>query len=839
VPKNLAIVESPAKAKTIMKILGRDFLVKSSKGHVRDLPQSRLGVNIEKDFEPQYTVVADRKKIVAELKAAAADCEAVYLCPDPDREGEAIAWHLQEVLRDPKHPVTFHRVRYNEITPRAVREAFAHPGQIEMHRVEAQQARRVLDRIVGYKVSPLLWSRIRRGLSAGRVQSVALKLVCDRERAIQAFRPEAFWILGAAARKRVAPLDLFRLRLARIGGKKADVRDEAEARRVREDLDGSALRVLGVRVREVARRAAPPFITSTLQQAASTRFGFSPSRTMSLAQRLYEGVDLGSGPAGLITYMRTDSFNVAQEARDACSDYIGRTFGAEYLPDKPNAYRSRAGAQEAHEAIRPTDVTRTPESLAGAVDEAERKLYGLIWQRFVASQMSPARFEQRMAEVAAVRPGRPDDAYVLTASSSDVLFPGYMRVWGVEAPATPREEDRREAEDEPQKLPPLAAGEDLDCVEWLSERKETQPPPRFSEASLVRELERNGVGRPSTYAATLGTLQERRYVVREKRVLTPTELGLRVNDLLQESLSELFDPAFTARMEEALDAVERGEVEWHAMLADFYRRFSVWMGAARGPAADAGAVGKLLEALRGVQEWRPPTKRGKRTYSDEKFVESIRSQLEEGSKPISERQLQALASMARRYREQAPDLAGVLTLLGMETETQAGEGEPDEAMRRKLALLEKVPLGESTAEFVASLRQRVEGGRALTPRQSAALDSVLLRHGGHIPDFETVRAELGMKPPERDEESGRWLQALASVSEWHAPVQRGERTFDDRVFRDSLASQFAGRGYLSPRQKSALRRMLYRYRSQIPESERPPESRPSARRSDHGANSEP
>ncbi|MCL1857507.1 MAG: type I DNA topoisomerase, partial [Kiritimatiellaeota bacterium] len=625
---NLVIVESPAKAKTIGKILGGDFVVKSSVGHIRDLPTRQLGIDIEKGFTPEYVVTPDKKKVVEELRSASRACDAIYLAPDPDREGEAIAWHLQEALATAAKGKPFYRVQYNEITPRAVREAFKNTGEIDMDRVDAQQARRVLDRIVGYKVSPILWRRIRKGLSAGRVQSVALRLVSEREAEIEAFTPTPYWVFGAKVAKLVAPTDPFPVRLIRIGGEKIDIVSETMAEVVRNALATSTLKVAALSTKTVSRNAFPPFITSTLQQSASNVYSFSPSRTMGIAQKLYEGVEIpGEGSVGLITYMRTDSFNISVEARAAAKEFITATYGAEFVPESPNIFRSRASAQEAHEAIRPTDVTRTPQSLSGILDSAEMKLYELIWKRFVASQMAAARIEQRSAQIEAV-PKESEEVYLLSATASEVIFPGYMKVTGDDA-AKEKESDDDGQSDAIDRLPPLAEGEALTPVAWEDERKETQPPKRFSEASLIKTLESNGVGRPSTYASILGTLVTREYVIREKRSLTPTELGRKVSATLVATFPSLFDVGFTAEMETELDTVEEGKEPWKTMIGRFYDRFKQWLDAAKSPSAPREHVKKALDILQNVQQWSPEVQRGKRIYSDEKFVASIRKQYEE------------------------------------------------------------------------------------------------------------------------------------------------------------------------------------------------------------------
>ena len=837
--KHLVIVESPAKAKTINRILGKDYMVKSSVGHVRDLPEKSLGVDIdEKGFHPKYVVSKGKQKVVSELKQAVEKADAVYLAPDPDREGEAIAWHLHEVLKAAAKDKPFHRVQYNEITPRAVREAFERPGQVDMNRVDAQQARRILDRIVGYKVSPLLWRRIRKGLSAGRVQSVALRLVCEREEAIAKFVPESFWIMGALVRKLIVPLTSFKIKLARINGEKAEVKTPELAQTVLRELDGRKLVVSEIKPRQVTRHAPPPYITSSLQQAASNYCSFSPRRTMTIAQKLYEGVDLGSGPVGLITYMRTDSFAVSRDAQQGCLEYIEKTYGKQYVPEKPNAFRSRKSAQQAHEAIRPTDVTRTPDMLKARLDPAELKLYTLIWKRFVSSQMSAALLEQRLISVEAACPAErsQENSYLFHASTSKVVFPGYMTVSG-------REQDKPDDEDgdgdDPSTLPELKVGEPLECLEWLSEEKQTQPPARYSEASLIRDLENNGVGRPSTYAQILTTISDRKYVERANRSLVPTELGCRVNTFLVSELDALFSTGFTAEMEELLDKVEEGATDWNKMLSDFYSTFTGWVDNIKEPVADAAAVRLALDAATRISDWAEPVKRGKRTYDDEAFVASLREQLDKGEKAISQRQFDSLLSMLSRYRSQVDNIEELFEKMGVHDMLSKAEFKPPrDSSLTKLEILQKIELDEGTQKFVTSLAGRVDGRRRLTDAQLAALDSILFRFKGSIPDFDNLRETLQLKEPEHSDgkDSERMLTALAAVKEWKPAVQRGKRTFDDKEFYASLKSQQDSRGYLTPRQNGALRRMVVRYSKQIPDYEQLADelelkkSRPPARR---------
>ncbi|HRT28470.1 MAG TPA: type I DNA topoisomerase [Kiritimatiellia bacterium] len=824
--KKLVIVESPAKAKTIGKILGSGYVVKSSVGHIRDLPERTLGVDIDAGFVPKYVLSKGKAKVVAELKKAAQSCEAIYLAPDPDREGEAIAWHLQETLADSAKDKPVHRIQYNEITPRAVRAAFENPGVIDMQRVDAQQARRVLDRIVGYKVSPMLWQRLKKGLSAGRVQSVALRLVAEREREIQAFQPEVYWVMGATVRREEEPLDPFTVRLARVDGEKPSIGNEQTAKALLDDLEGCALRVSAVRRRESARRPLPPFITSTLQQAASSVCGYSPNRTMSVAQKLYEGVELGGGgPVGLITYMRTDSVNIARDAQAAARDFIIDKYGEAYYPEKPNTYRSRASAQEAHEAIRPTDVTRTPTSLKGILDGPELRLYELIWKRFVASQMAAARIEQKTAEVEPVKAGLAH-RYLFTATSSEVLFDGFLKVMALDIRKKKPEEDEAEEEsDEVDRLPPLAEGDRLVALDWLCDRKETKPPARYSEASLIRALEANGVGRPSTYASIIETLNSRDYTIREKRQLVPTPLGLEVSDLLVGKLGRLFDVGFTARMEEQLDQIEEGSVEWTAMLTDFYKKFQQWMERAKMPPADTDKVSAVLEMLAQVTDWVPPVQRGRRTYSDEHFVASVKEQLEAGVKAVTDRQLIALVKIVLRYREQIHQTDQRLIDMGFGDEVAKDRAAPShEEAKRRFEVLKDLAFSESQAEFVDSLRQQAESGRRLTGRQFAAIDRIIVQNAAQIEDFDTIKDELGLIVGEDelqpDTESPLLLEMLRRVTTWQEPVTRGKRTFDDHVFFTSLEEQYGRKKSLSPRQRYALKRMVFRYKNQIPEFEK-------------------
>lgn len=835
--KKLVIVESPAKARTIGRYLGSGFVVRASMGHVRDLPEKRLGVDIEKGFKCEYVTLKDREKNLRELRESAKDATDIYLAPDPDREGEAIAWHLKTALKGAVPEDRFHRISYHEITETAIRKALDNVHALDMNMVNSQQARRVLDRIVGYKVSPLLWKRIRGASSAGRVQSAALRLVCDREKAILAFKPEEFWIIGARVSKQVAPKDPFVVRLLRINDAKPDIRTSEQAEAVRADLDDRPMRVTAITRREVSRRAPPPFITSTLQQAGSRACGFMPSRTMRLAQTLYEGVDLGRGPEGLITYMRTDSVAIAKEAQEAARRFIGAQYGDAFVPERPPVYRSRESAQEAHEAIRPTDVARTPESLSGTLKPDELRLYRLIWQRFVASQMAPAVIAQRAVDVEAVPPTPAAVRYLFRANASEIVFPGYLKVAGADAipKPPPAEGAAEEAEaEEVEQLPQLAEGESLDRHEWLADQKFTQPPARYSDATLVRAMEEHGIGRPSTYSATVQVLYDRKYVEREKKSIRPTDLGMKANDFLAEHLRELFDVKFTASMEERLDEVEKGTVEWTSMLADFYTHFGVWMKGARGPAANPEEISKLVGLLSQVKDWPPGQTRGKREYGDKAFYESVAKQAA-GGKAMSERQSQALKRLAWRYREQVPEIAAEAAALGLEAAAEAAgperapAGPPAAGTLERIALMAGVNFDPprkargrtyDDRAFFDSLRKQAEGGRELSSNQIMYLDRLLEKYGPQIKDFDAARTRLGIgavtaegegASPAEAAESARLLEQMRAVTKWRAPQTKGNRTWDDREFFDSLDRQFRQRKSLSFRQLGALRKMAARY----------------------------
>ena len=554
-PNNLVIVESPSKAKTIGKYLGPDYVVKASMGHLRDLPKSKMGVDLEHDFTPEYIPVRGKEALIKELKTAAAQAETVYLATDPDREGEAISWHLKELLKLPDEKA--HRVTFNEITQRVVRESIRNPREIDYNLVDAQQARRILDRIVGYQLSPLLWKKVRRGLSAGRVQSVATRLVVDRENEIRAFEPREYWTLDVRLIRQDKPGSFS----ARYYGeeKKRELENEAQTQAVIDDITGKDFTVTNVKKAEKKRSAAPPFTTSTLQQEASRKLNMTPKKTMMVAQQLYEGVDVdGEGTLGLITYMRTDSLRLSDEAMAAAADFITNRYGKAYYYGKFHVYKTKAGAQDAHEAIRPTHVELDPERVKSSLTTDQYRLYKLIWSRFLASQMANAVYDTVSIDTECA-------GHTFRSTNQSLRFPGFIAVY------EEGRDDDGEALGSP--LPDLSVGEKASASDLDKQQHFTAPPARYTEASLVKAMEEKGVGRPSTYAATISTIQDREYVIKQDKHLMPTALGEIVTGLMVERFRDIIDVEFTAGMESRLDAVEEGKQDWKDLLGEFYKDF--------------------------------------------------------------------------------------------------------------------------------------------------------------------------------------------------------------------------------------------------------------------------
>lgn len=776
----LIIVESPSKAKKISTYVPQGVEVMASVGHIRDLPTFNLGVAVSNHFAPRYEIPKDKTKIVEDLRKATKKVHTVYLASDPDREGESIAWHLYEVLKDVPGDRHFYRVRYNEVTKGAVLNALANPTEIDQNLVNAQQARRIEDRLSGFKISKLISSTVRGAKSAGRVQSVALRLIVDRERAVQAFRPTPFWLLEAHLEKngrdfiaKLAAVDGEAPKFTAIDKVVSGIEKEAVARAYQKDLLGRQARVINVEQKLVGKRPQPPFITSTLQQAAATHLGYSPDQTMRIAQALYE--------EGLITYMRTDGFTVSASIRDAVAAEITKLFGKECVPEKPNFYGNKVkNAQEAHEPIRPTDVSR---SRLEGVDPQQAKLYDLIWRRFVASQMAGAKFERTTVTFEPTTPPPTQHEFRFSASAQKVVFRGFLNVWSF---------GKDEVEEgDVAALPILSIGDVVPCREWALEAKETQPPARFNEASLVRAMEENGIGRPSTYAATIRTLLARDYVKSGRgHVLTPTPTGIAATDYLLETMPDFLNVEFTAQMEEALDKVAEGSLDWEQKVADFYEKLTQWL------AADPKRVQGVLGQLAQVKQWHDPTlnKSGKVSWSDQAFYEEMQSAVAEGT-PLSKTQLATLSRMAVSYREQLPELETVLGPLPQKVDKSEIEG--------LFKALEGRELTGFEAKFVPSVQKQFERSGTLSEKQISILRRM-------------VKPEEETEHPENEADAQALLGALASVTTWNEPVKRGKQTYDDKAFIESLTTQLQTRHYLSERQFEALKKVVRSYQEQIP-----------------------
>lgn len=824
--KKLLIVESPAKAKTIKKYLttAGDFDVKSSIGHIRDLPKENAAISItggEEEgwvFAPSYVISDGKKKVVAELRNAVKECDEIFLASDPDREGEAIAWHLKEVLESVAGDKPFYRVTYNEITKNAVLSAIANPRQIDMNLVDAQQARRILDRIVGYKVSPLLWKNIscpnNRTLSAGRVQSVALRLLVERQREIDAFNPETYYLLGVEAQKRNTK-ERFEAKLSRIDGQKPEIKDKISADNVLLDLSGAWLEVTDLKAQPKLRHPSPPFTTSTLQQVSSSVLGFSPDKTMKIAQSLYE--------AGHITYMRTDSVAISNQARDAAMTYIKTKFGDKYYPEAPNVYKSKATSQGAHEAIRPTEVNNFKE-VVSSLESPAAKLYELIWKRFVASQMADAKTKIRTVYLSAVKGGL-QRSYVFTASTTDIEFDGFLKVM---QPSTKKKaakpDDQADDTDEVANLPSFEKGEELDAVRWLSEEKKTKGPKHYSEASLIKALEENGVGRPSTYATIIETLKLRQYASTEKRKLVPLERGMLVCDWLVKKLDGLFNVGYTAEMEAQLDRVESDGVPMNQMLSQFYTKFLHDIEACKPPAPEANKFKVVFDLLGEVQTWKAPVTVGKRVYDDRIFVENVKESFESG-KEMSQRQLDVLVRVLLSYSSQVPNVEVRLKDAGViaNGQTKVERADP-EIVRYCLAMLERIPNLAKNA-FMKSLREQFERGKGLTMKQFGILARSVGENCGALPDYVDIRLKLtpyvagGFPEQICDPRVKNLISLLKDVTEWRPKTRRGRKVYDDKGFFESLAVQYSQRGTLTSLQTDALRKLAKAYQAKIPNFE--------------------
>ena len=829
----LVIVESPTKAKTISKILDSSYQIVASMGHVRDLPEREIGVDIENNFTPIYVDTPKGRSIVKELKNMAKNADEIYLAPDPDREGEAIAWHLQQVLEQKRNPKPFHRVTFHEITASAIKNAMQNKGVIDMNLVNSQQARRILDRIVGYKVSPLLWQKLQRGMSAGRVQSVALRLIVEREREIRNFVPEEYWLFSLEFEAKNG--EKIVCRLFKINEENFKISNETDANKLLDDiLNGSDCEVESVERSEKRRFAPPPFTTSTLQQSASSFLHMSPSNTMKYAQALYEGIDIGdTGVAGLITYMRTDSVTIAREAQIACSSFIKKHYGEKFAPAKFNFYKNKSEAQEAHEAIRPTDVNNTPEKLRPFLDDSLYKLYTLIWRRFVASQMTPAVYNQTRLDVKII--GRGNDKYTFRTSVSVPKEPGFSLIY-TDAKAEENIENNIAVAD---MLNSLNAGEKLSVSNVEKEQKFTEPAPHFSEASLIKELEENGIGRPSTYASIIKTILQRNYVAKDKGKLIPTESGFQVNDFLVGQLPELFDVGFTAKMENELDDIESGKLEWTGMLNDFYTNFLTWMDHAKHHDAPESDIARKVLGLFDNVRFVEPQKIGRRIYDDSKFVNSIQEKMKKDGK-ISAKQYQALLAMMAKYADQInladvpaevrPDLDEAMQDFN-EKQAQKAHSESDgsaDKYNTVFAALKNVKWDEPVTgrsgrafdekKFFKSLETQIAAGKTLSEKQLSVLKRMLLKYQKQLENPSEILAVMGLEetvvPDKVDENTVKTediIDVLSKVTTWAEPVKKGRFAFDEKKFFLSVAQQFEDGKQLGDKQLNALKKLYDKY----------------------------
>ena len=833
---NMVIVESPAKAKTIGNMLGGSYNIMASMGHVRDLPEHVFGVDVKNNFKPEYVV--SKAATVKKLLTMAESAETIYLATDPDREGEAIAWHLKEVLSK-KSKANFLRVEFHEITKSAIAKAFKSTRDIELHLVDAQQARRVLDRLVGYQVSPMLWSRIEKNISAGRVQSVALRIICEREREILNFKPKEYWDFQSVLLHKGDINREFEAKLVLINGKKVDIPNSEMAEKAFNDINqAKTLSVATAKTEQVKKSAAPPFTTSTMQQVAGSYLRFSASKTMQIAQQLYEGIDIGGNEVvGLITYMRTDSFTISNEAQQACRDYIKIAYGEKFIPEKPNFYKNKSSAQEAHEAIRPTDVTRTPDSIARALSRDQLNLYKTVWKRFVASQMAKAEILRTTLEMEAEKDGT---SYAFRTTSSSILFPGFMAL-----NTEKNNGEQEESESYYDFLKDFVIGDKCDIKELKKEQKFTEPPPRYTEPTLIKELESNGIGRPSTYAAIVNTIQQRKYVSKNGGKLVPKELGLRVNDFLVAILPELVNIGFTAEMEEKLDEIETGNVDWTSMLAAFYGQFQAWLNHAKYESApDSKKVDGVISMMQKVTQWETPEKKGRRTFNDKSFFNSIQKQYEK-NKNLTFRQWSSLLKMLLKYYstedgnlKDCSEKYGFTSELNdtvkqIQEETVQREkisNERSEQIDELKAVLQKITACKfksaeakrfDESKFIDSLLQQVVSGRILSSKQMYVLKRITVDNKELIPDFDDIakilnisEKDFAVKKEKASENISKdviseMLNKLGKIENWI--INENNPRFDDKGFYLSLKKQFEAKNSLSDKQVKALEKLVSKY----------------------------
>ncbi|HBM16270.1 MAG TPA: type I DNA topoisomerase [Lentisphaeria bacterium] len=834
--KNLVIVESPTKARTIAPMLGKDYTLMASMGHIRDLPEgSRLGIDIKNNFLPEYEVSREKKDVVKKLVSAAKNASAIFLATDPDREGEAISWHIKELLSE-NTKAPFHRVEFHEITKGAIKQAFDHSRDINKDLVDSQQARRVLDRLVGYQLSPLLWSRIEKNTSAGRVQSVALRIVCEREREIQNFIPKEYWDFGAKFMHENKEDRLYLAKLFQINGKKADISNTQKAQEVYDAVTNAGKYYISSAKTEPAKKyAPPPFITSTLQQSAGNSLRFSSSKTMQIAQQLYEGIQTESGEqTGLITYMRTDSFTVSRDAQNACREFIVSKYGDKFAPERFNFFKNKSTAQEAHEAIRPTDVFKTPESLAKVLSRDQLVLYKLVWKRFIASQMSPTELSRTTIDTQC---SNTNDIYTFRTVSTITLFSGFGIIYSDKETDDLNEEDKKY-----NFLQYIKENDSSSLKELTKEQKFTEPPPRYTEPSLIKELEANGIGRPSTYATIVNTIQNRKYVEKKEGKLIPQNLGFRVNDFLVPTFPDLLNISFTAGMEEKLDNIESGGVNWTTMIKEFYGSLQTWLNSAKyedAPTEDKaeGAI-NLLENFTG---WKTPDKKTGRVFDDKKFFESVQRQYKK-NKAITAKQFSALLRLLNKYSSQITDFDNFVAKFNLkkdlndlsaqiEEENEKREQLSEERaesviiMKSVLSIIRSSDLipNHSFDEkaFVESLNEQIQNNRPLSSKQIYVLKRIAIRSRNKIDSFNEISATLGITPKdieaieakkETPKESNpkieEFIEKLDKITDWK---EEGKRKIKDSAFFASLKKQYEAKKTLSPKQLSALEKIVAKY----------------------------
>ena len=860
----LVIVESPAKARTIAGILGKEYTLMASMGHVRDLPKNSIGVDVKNNFTPKY--VATKSKTITALKKAAKDADEIYLATDPDREGEAIAWHLKEVLSE-KSKAKFSRVEFHEITKTAIQKAFKKTKDIDVKLVDSQQARRILDRLVGYQVSPLLWSRIQRNISAGRVQSVTLRMICEREREILAFDPKEYWNFSADFLWKDDQTKNYSAKLLQVNGKKAEIPNQETAEKIFEDITNSQICRINEAKQEIVQKRAPaPFITSTLQQTAGTNLRFSSNRTMQIAQQLYEGIAINNEQTGgLITYMRTDSFTLSQEAINKCRGFISETYGEKFVPSKPNYFKNKSTAQEAHEAIRPTNVFKTPEAVKNHLSTEQYNLYKLIWNRFVACQMAPAQVSRTTIdtkidciETQEVMNNRsaafisnldnkninPDlsgkNTYLFRTLSSVTIFQGFEIVLRA----------NKEDASGPSFLTEIKKDDPSTLSKLNKEQKFTEPPPRFTEPSLIRELEANGIGRPSTYASIIITILKRQYVNKEKGKLKPTELGFKVNDYLVEFLEALFNVGFTAKMESKLDDVEEGKELWTNMLSEFYKQFLEWLDNAKyKEAPDQDKVSALFSVIEEISKWETPAQKTPRGKNDKTFVESLKTQFDKNKK-LSKKQWDALLKVAIKYTEQisqlsktaeefnfTDEISEIKELLNNQEKARAEKekenGPVTEKMTEAINSLSENSIKEfafnnsfrfSEEKFFTSLIKRAKQQQPFSIKQQNVFCRIIISNKEKIPNYDELKNILGYSEEDFQKAAGNkpvdeskhkeitdLLSKFENFENWAEPQKKGKRTFNDKDFYSSLKKQFEARKQLSPKQVFALKKLTTKY----------------------------